>query len=104
MTIMSMAGVPPFLGFWPKLEVIMAVINADNGLVWLAVAAMVFSVVGAFVYLRIAKVIFFDKPEVDTPLEAGMDMKIALSINGLAMIVLGVFPTLILGYCIQVFS
>ncbi|MCP4412196.1 MAG: NADH:ubiquinone oxidoreductase subunit N, partial [Gammaproteobacteria bacterium] len=50
------------------------------------------------------KVIFFDQPDVDTPLEAGMDMKIALSINGLAMIVLGVFPTLILGYCIQVFS
>jgi len=104
MTIMSMAGVPPFIGFWPKLEVIMAVINADNGLVWLAIAAMAFSVVGAFVYLRIAKVIFFDKAEDETPLEAGMDMKIALSINGLAMIVLGVFPTLILGYCIQVFS
>ena len=104
MTIMSMAGVPPFIGFWPKLEVIMAVINADSGLVWLAVAAMAFSVVGAFVYLRIAKVIFFDKPEDETSLDASMDMKIALSINGLAMIVLGVFPTLILGYCIQVFS
>jgi len=104
MTIMSMAGVPPFIGFWPKLEVIMAVINADSGLVWLAVAAMAFSVVGAFVYLRIAKVIFFDKPEDETSLDASMDMKIALSINGLAMIVLGIFPTLILGYCIQVFA
>jgi len=104
MTIMSMAGVPPFIGFWPKLEVIMAVINADSGLLWLALSAMAFSVVGAFVYLRIAKVIFFDKPEVETPLEAGVDMKIALSINGLAMLVLGIFPSVILGYCIQVFS
>ncbi len=104
MTIMSMAGVPPFIGFWPKLEVIMAIINADSGLMWLAVAAMAFSVVGAFVYLRIAKVIFFDQPEVDTPLTAGIDMKIALSINGLAMLVLGIFPSVILGYCIQVFS
>ncbi len=104
MTIMSMAGVPPFIGFWPKLEVIMAVINADNGLMWLAITAMVFSIVGAFVYLRIAKVIFFDKPDDETPLEAGMDMKVALSINGLAMIGLGLFPSVILTYCIQVFS
>lgn len=104
MTIMSMAGVPPFVGFWPKLQVIMAVINADKGLMWLAILAMIFSIVGAFVYLRIAKVIFFDKPEVDTPLEADMDMKIALSLNGLAMIGLGLFPTVILGYCIKVFS
>ena len=47
MTIMSMAGVPPFIGFWPKLEVIMSVIHADNGLMWLAITAMVFSIVGA---------------------------------------------------------
>ncbi|RLA03821.1 MAG: NADH-quinone oxidoreductase subunit NuoN [Gammaproteobacteria bacterium] len=104
MTIMSMAGVPPFIGFWPKLQVILALIHADNGLLWLAVTALVFSIVGAFVYLRIAKVIFFDKPEVDTPLEASMDLKIALSVNGLAMIGLGLFPGLILGYCIQVFA
>jgi len=104
MVIMSMAGVPPFIGFWPKLQVIMAVIHADNGLLWLAIAAMVFSIVGAFVYLRIAKVIFFDKPEVDTPLEADMDLKVALSLNGLAMIGLGLFPGVILGYCIQVFA
>ncbi|PCJ50907.1 MAG: NADH-quinone oxidoreductase subunit NuoN [Gammaproteobacteria bacterium] len=104
MTIMSMAGVPPFVGFWPKLQVIMAVIDADKGLLWLAILAVVFSIIGAFVYLRIAKVIFFDKPEDDTPLEADMDMKVALSINGLAMIGLGLFPTLILSYCVKVFA
>jgi len=104
MTIMSMAGVPPFIGFWPKLEVIMAVIHADNGMLWLAITAMVFSIVGAFVYLRIAKVIFFDKPEVETPIEADLDLKVVLSLNGVAMIVLGLFPGVILSYCIQVFS
>ena len=104
MVIMSMAGVPPFIGFWPKLQVILAVINADTGLMWLAVSAMVFSIVGAFVYLRIAKVIFFDKPENDTPLTAALDMKLALSLNGLAMIGLGLFPGAILSYCIQAFA
>ncbi len=104
MTIMSMAGVPPFIGFWPKLQVILALIHADNGLMWLAVLAMVYSIIGAFVYLRIAKVIFFDKPENETPLKADMEMKVALSINGLAMIGLGLFPGLILSYCIQAFA
>ena len=74
MTIMSMAGVPPFVGFWPKLEVIMAVINADKGLVWLAILAMVFSIIGAFVYLRIAKVMFFDKPESEEAITSDLSM------------------------------
>jgi len=104
MTMMSMAGVPPFIGFWPKLQVIMAVIHADNGLMWLAILAMVYSIIGAFVYLRVAKVIFFDKAETETPITASMDMKIALSVNGLAMIGLGLFPSVILGYCISAFS
>ena len=104
MVIMSMAGVPPFIGFWPKLQVILALIHSDNDLLWLAITAMVFSIIGAFVYLRIAKVIFFDKPEVDTPLEASLDLQIVLSVNGLAMIGLGLFPGLILSYCIQAFN
>jgi NADH-quinone oxidoreductase subunit N len=104
MTIMSMAGVPPFIGFWPKLEVIMAVLNADKGLVWLAILAMAFTIIGAFVYLRIAKVMFFDNPESDEPLTSDIGTRVTLSINGLAMLVLGLFPTLILNYCIAVFS
>ena len=104
MTIMSMAGVPPFVGFWPKLEVIMAVINADKGLVWLAIVAMVFSIVGAFVYLRIAKVMFFDKPLTEEPISSDMSMRVTLSLNGLSMLALGLFPAVILNYCIAVFS
>ncbi len=104
MTIMSMAGVPPFIGFWPKLEVIMAVINADKGLVWLAVLAMVFSIIGAFIYLRIAKVMFFDNAEGDLPLRTDLGTRITLSLNGLSMLLLGLFPSLILNYCIAVFA
>lgn len=104
MTIMSMAGVPPFIGFWPKLEVIMAVLNADKGLVWLAVLAMVFTIIGAFVYLRIAKVMFFDEPTSDEALSSDMSMRVVLSLNGLAMLGLGLFPALILNYCIAVFA
>ena len=104
MTIMSMAGVPPFIGFWPKLEVIMAVINADKGLVWLAVLAMVFSIIGAFVYLRIAKVMFFDNAEGELPLRTDLGSRITLSLNGLSMILLGLFPSVILNYCIAVFA
>jgi len=104
MTIMSMAGVPPFVGFWPKLEVIMAVINADKGLVWLAILAMVFSIIGAFVYLRIAKVIFFDKPESEEAITSDLSMRVTLSLNGISMLVLGLFPAVILNYCIAVFA
>lgn len=104
MTIMSMAGVPPFVGFWPKLEVIMAVINADKGLVWLAILAMVFSIIGAFVYLRIAKVMFFDKPESEEAITSDLSMRVTLSLNGLSMLVLGLFPAVILNYCIAVFA
>ena len=104
MTIMSMAGVPPFVGFWPKLEVIMAVINADKGLVWLAILAMVFSIIGAFVYLRIAKVMFFDKPESEEAITSDLSMRVTLSLNGISMLVLGLFPAVILNYCIAVFA
>ena len=104
MTIMSMAGVPPFVGFWPKLEVIMALINADKGLVWLAILAMVFSIIGAFVYLRIAKVMFFDKPESEEAITSDLSMRVTLSLNGISMLVLGLFPAVILNYCIAVFA
>jgi NADH-quinone oxidoreductase subunit N len=65
---------------------------------------MAFTIIGAFVYLRIAKVMFFDNPESDEPLTSDIGTRVTLSINGLAMLVLGLFPTLILNYCIAVFS
>ncbi len=87
--MVSTAGVPPFVGFFAKLYVIQAVL--DVGLTWLAIAAVLFSVVGAFYYLRVVKVMFFDSPDEGGGVTASMGLKVLLSLNGLAMIALGVF-------------
>ena len=87
--MVSTAGVPPFVGFFAKLYVIQAVL--DVGLTWLAVAAVLFSVVGAFYYLRIVKVMFFDAPPGDVAVSAGPALKILLSLNALALLALGIF-------------
>ncbi len=86
--MVSTAGVPPFVGFFAKLYVIQAVLGI--GLTWLAVAAVLFSVIGAFYYLRVIKVMFFDAPNESTPLVAGPAFKFLLSANALAALVLGI--------------
>jgi NADH-quinone oxidoreductase subunit N len=93
----SMAGVPPTLGFYAKLSVLQAVVNAD--LVWLAALAVLLSVIGAFYYLRIIKLMYFDKPEDATPLDANLDMRVAMTANGLAVLALGIFPGALLSLC-----
>ena len=94
----SMAGVPPFLGFWSKLFVIQALVQAD--LVWLAVAAVVFSVIGAFYYLRLVKLMYFDKPVETAPLEANWGMRFTISANALAMFALGILPGPLMALCV----
>lgn len=93
----SMAGVPPFIGFWAKLAVIKAVI--DQGMVWLGVVAVAFSVIGAFYYLRIIKLMYFDTPADSQALEGGTDLRVLLSLNGLAVLVLGFRPDWLLSLC-----
>jgi len=93
----SMAGVPPTVGFFAKLVVLKAVIGVD--LVWLAVVAVAFSIIGAFYYIRIVKIMYFDKPVDTSPLVAGGDTRVALSVNGLAMLLLGMFPASLLTLC-----
>ena len=68
MVMFSMAGVPPFVGFWAKLAVIKAVL--DVGMTWLAVVAVLFSVIGAYYYLRVVKLMYFDEPRDRLALEA----------------------------------
>jgi NADH-quinone oxidoreductase subunit N len=97
LVMFSMAGVPPLVGFWAKLFVIQAAVRID--LVWLALAAVVFSVIGAFFYLRLVKLMYFDKPVALQPLEAGSEMRWALSANGLALLALGVLPGPLLAAC-----
>jgi NADH-quinone oxidoreductase subunit N len=97
LVMFSMAGVPPTVGFFAKLVVLEAVVSID--MTWLALVGVFFSIIGAFYYLRIIKLMYFDKPLDDTPLSAGMDTQIALSVNGLAMLVLGMFPAGLLSLC-----
>jgi len=94
----SMAGVPPTLGFYAKLAVLQSVVGV--GLTWLAAVAVVFSIIGAFYYLRIVKLMYFDKPEGEVmPIESSMDMKVVLSANGLGILLLGIFPGGLLALC-----
>ncbi|MFP6681007.1 MAG: NADH-quinone oxidoreductase subunit NuoN [Gammaproteobacteria bacterium] len=96
----SMAGVPPFAGFWAKWYVLKEVIAA--GYVWLAAAAVLFSIIGAYYYLRIVKLMYFDEARETEGLEASQDMKLVLSVNGLAIFLLGVFPGALMSICVIV--
>lgn len=93
----SMAGVPPTVGFYAKLMVLQAVINVD--MVWLALVAVFFSIIGVFYYLRLIKVMYFDPPEDSAPLVAATDFQVTLSINSLAVLILGVFPGGLMALC-----
>ena len=97
MFMFSMAGIPFFIGFFAKFSVILAVVLANY--LWLAIAAIAFSLIGAFYYLRVVKVMYFDAPVDDTPLAGGMDMRILLSVNGLAVALFGIFPQPIMELC-----
>ncbi|MDP1537510.1 MAG: NADH-quinone oxidoreductase subunit NuoN [Burkholderiales bacterium] len=95
----SLAGIPPTVGFYAKLSVLQAVVQM--GMWWVAVIAVVFSLIGAFYYLRIVKLMYFDAPQDDAPIRASGDVRAVLSVNGLAMIVLGVAPQPLMVFCIE---
>jgi NADH-quinone oxidoreductase subunit N len=95
--LFSMAGVPPTAGFFAKLFVLDAVVGID--MVWLALVAVFFSIIGAFYYLRVVKVMYFDAPVDESPLRAPADAVWALSLNGLTMLALGLFPAALLSIC-----
>lgn len=95
--MLSMAGVPPLLGFWAKLSVLNQLVQA--GLVWLAVVAVLFAIIGAFYYLRIVWMIYFEKAEDSSPIQAEMDMRVAVSINGLVILLLGLAPQTLMAVC-----
>ena len=98
----SLAGVPPFLGFWAKLVVLRAALQGD--MLWLAIIGIVFAVVGAFYYLRVIKVMYFDEP-VGAPIVARDDrpLRLAFGVNALALLVLGIFWNPIMVWCQQSF-
>ena len=98
----SMAGVPPTVGFWAKLAVLQAVISID--MLWLALAAVFFSIIGVFYYLRVIKIMYFDKAEDETPIQKGHDMQLAISVNGLAILALGIYPAGLMALCASIFA
>jgi NADH-quinone oxidoreductase subunit N len=107
--LFSMAGVPPTVGFYAKLSIINAVVAVDGAsYVWLAVFAVVMSVIGAFYYLRAIKLMYFDAPDEENvegqslvPIKASWDFSALLTMNGLAVIALGILPGTLMTLCVM---
>ncbi len=98
----SMAGIPFFVGFFAKFSVLQALVQAGTShsyFLWMAVYAVFFSLVGAFYYLRVVKLMYFDAPETDAPIEAGADVRVLISANGLAIALLGLMPQSLMSLC-----
>ena len=96
-TMFSMAGVPPTIGFYAKFTVLQAAWQA--GFIYPVVFAALMAVVGAFYYLRIVKLMYFDAPLDDTVISAPTDMKLVLSINAVALLALGLMPQSLMAIC-----
>ncbi|MCC6474365.1 MAG: NADH-quinone oxidoreductase subunit NuoN [Burkholderiales bacterium] len=99
LAMFSLAGIPPLVGFYAKLAVLSAVIEAGH--VWLAVVAVAFSLIGAFYYLRVVKLMYFDEPTQQGPVRPQLDTGVLLSANGLALLALGVFPGALMQLCLS---
>ncbi|HET9113896.1 MAG TPA: NADH-quinone oxidoreductase subunit NuoN [Burkholderiales bacterium] len=93
----SLAGLPPTIGFYAKLAVLQAVVHA--GYTWLAVVAVIFSLIGAFYYLRVVRLMYFEKPADMHPLSPPADMQVLISANGLAVLGLGILPQPLMALC-----
>jgi NADH-quinone oxidoreductase subunit N len=99
MFMLSMAGLPPFVGFYAKLTVLQALVG--TGWLWLAVVAVMFSLIGAYYYLRLVKIMYFDAPVVTETIPASHagDARMLLSANGLAILLLGILPQPLMTLC-----
>ena len=97
MVMFSMAGIPFFIGFFAKLAVLQAVVAA--GYIYTAVFAVLLSLVGAFFYLRVVKLMYFDEPLDNSPLIASTEMRALLSVNALAIALIGLMPQSLFALC-----
>ncbi len=98
----SLAGIPPTVGFYAKLAVLQALVSTNvPGFIWLAVSAVVLSLLGAYYYVRVVKVMFFDEPVDAHPIEGARDVRILLSFNGAAVLLLGLLPGGLMQLCAQ---
>src|SRR5690554_1706425 len=101
LAMFSLTGIPPMAGFYAKLAVLQALIGA--GYIWMAVFAVIMSLIGAFYYLRVVKVAYFDEPEGETgALDTGVLTNGLMTVNGLLVILLGILPGGLMALCVAV--
>ena len=101
MAMFSMAGIPPFVGFIAKVGLLEALIASH--LIWLAVVALVFAIVGSFYYLRVVKVMYFESPQNRAAFPCAPGSRVVMTLNGLAILLLGLFPSALFTVCHFVF-
>lgn len=99
--LFSMAGVPPTVGFFTKLAVLKSLV--DVGMTWVAVLGLLFAVIGAYYYIRIIKVMYFDDTNVTTPIKLPVSSNILYSLNCLSLLFMGLFPSALLTACMNAF-
>lgn len=99
--LFSMAGIPPTIGFFAKLALIKALISAN--IIWLACFAVVFAIIGSFYYIRVIRMMYFEKPSDLSRIVVNKDAAVALTINGLAVLVLGIVPGYLIHFCYSAF-
>lgn len=98
--LFSMAGIPPMVGFYAKLSVLQSlIVSGQSFYMGLAIFAVIMSLVGAFYYLRVVKVMYFDEPVTATTVSATTDVRVVLSVNGLLVLVLGIVPGALMALC-----
>ncbi|MBC3869017.1 NADH-quinone oxidoreductase subunit NuoN [Undibacterium oligocarboniphilum] len=95
----SLAGIPPMMGFYAKLSVLQAVVA--TGQIWLAVVAVLFSLIGTFYYLRVVKLMYFDEAVDNAVINPSADVRIVLSLNGAAVLLLGLMPGGLMNICLK---
>ena len=96
----SLAGIPPFIGFWAKFAVIQGLLGV--GYTWLAVVSVLLSVIGSYYYLRIVKLMYFDEPADSVALGGSTLVRTILSANALVVLGLGLVPGALFALCAQV--
>jgi NADH-quinone oxidoreductase subunit N len=100
--LFSLAGIPPMIGFYAKLSILQALITSGQSLyIGLAIFAVIMSLIGAFYYLRVIKVMYFDEPITATTVNAPLQVRFVLTINGFMVLILGIFPGGLMMLCAQ---
>jgi len=101
----SLAGVPPMVGFYAKLSVLQAMVSSGQGwLIGLAVYAVAMSLIGAFYYIRVVKIMYFDEPIQTAPVSPAFDVRLVLGINGALVLLLGLLPDGLMRLCADAIS